>query len=110
MEVLQARGRVLPKLALMKGMETGTFPVIMRQAQSMLFSTSDFKALQQPRLGEEPATILKHGVKLLIMELLHAVLICAFVFKIEDKINTIGRINEAIFKQGLVSMAGIWSF
>lgn len=102
MLLLQARGKALPKLALINGTETGTLPVIIRQAQSMLFSNSDFKAPQQSLVGDErppllPVTKFKQGVKLLIMELLHAVLItCAWLLvRIEVRVMRKGRIINA---------------
>lgn len=74
------------KLLLMNGMDTGTFPVIMRHVQSMLVSTRDRNELQHSLVGEEPLAVLPvtklmQGVKLVIIELVHGVLICAFAPK-----------------------------
>ena len=55
----------------------------MRQAQSMLALVSDLSELQQPVVGEDPLPPVlpvmkfKHGVKLLIIEVVQGVLICA---------------------------------
>lgn len=54
----------------------------MRQAQSMVVLVSDLSELQQPAVGADPLPVLpvmkfKHGVKLLIIEVVQGVLICA---------------------------------
>lgn len=62
------------------GRLTGTFPVNMRQAQSMLPVMREAKESQQPEVGDLPPLVLPvmtfmHGVKLVIRELVHAVVI-----------------------------------
>lgn len=104
-ELLQARGREIPRFAFKNGIETGTFPVIIRHAQSMLSVMRDFNESQQSRVGDEPEPVLpvmkfKQGVKLLIIEVEHAVLICAFVLKIvQDIIRAINVIVVALIHE-----------
>lgn len=55
--------------------------MIKRQAQSMPVAMSDLNELQQPEVGEDPLPLLpvmkfRHGVKLLIIDAVHGVLIC----------------------------------
>lgn len=78
--MLHACGRESAKVRLI-GSWTGTLAVSKRQAQSTLVLVSDCKALQQSGVGDEPLLLLpvmklKHGVKLLIIDVVHGVLIC----------------------------------
>ena len=80
--ILQARGREIAKVRLIGG-RTGTLAVINRQAQSMPVLMRDLNELQQLAVGDEPLLLLPvikfmHGVKVLIMEAVHGVLICPF--------------------------------
>lgn len=61
------------------GRAIGTFPVTMRQAQSMLPLMREFTESQQPALGEAPLAVLPvmkfmHGVKLVTIEAVQGVL------------------------------------
>lgn len=78
--ILHARGREIARVRL-KGNCTGTFPVMIRQAQSTLVLIIVFTTPQQSVVGELPLLLLpvmkfKHGVKLLMMEVVHGVDIC----------------------------------
>lgn len=69
----------MAKVRLM-GIWKGTFPVTMRHRQSVPPLARDFRAVQQPAVGEVPfpvlfVTKLTQGVKLVIIEALHGVLI-----------------------------------
>lgn len=63
------------------GREIGTFPVTMRQAQSMLPLMRDFTESQQPAVGVAllpallPVMKFMHGVKLVTCEAVQGVLI-----------------------------------
>lgn len=77
--MLHACGRESARVRLIG--RTGTLAVSTRQAQSTLVLVSDCKALQQSDVGDEPLLLLpvmklKHGVKLLIIDIVHGVLIC----------------------------------
>ena len=78
---LQSRGSVIAS-ALLIGRLNGTLPVTIRHMQSVLLVMSEPRASQQPEVGEPPPFVLpvmkfRHGVKLLMRELLHAVVIWA---------------------------------
>lgn len=81
--ILHARGRESARVRLM-GSWTGTLAVIRRQAQSTLVLRIVCNELQQPVVGDDddeplpilPVIKLKHGVKLLIIDNVHGVLIC----------------------------------
>lgn len=57
-ELWQIRGSEIAKFLLINGMDRGTFPVIIRQVQSMLSDMRDFSELQQSAVGEEPVALL----------------------------------------------------
>lgn len=78
--MLQELGRMSARAALM-GRGTGTLAVSKRQAQSMLVPESDLSVVQQLSFCEEPLLLLpvmtlKHGVKLLIIEVVQGERIC----------------------------------
>lgn len=78
--IRQARGREIAKVWLM-GIWKGTLPVTIRQRQSVPLLVMDLSELQQSEVGVEvPFVVLfvkkfKHGVKLVIIEGEHGVLI-----------------------------------
>jgi len=67
--------------------------VINRQAQSIPVLMRDLNELQQLPVGDEPLLVLPvikfmHGVKLLIIEVVHGVLICPFT-EITSRVDNI---------------------
>lgn len=79
--MLQARGREKDKVRLI-GRGMGTLAVMTRQVHSTLVRINDLKESQQSWVGELPLPLLpvmklKQGVKLVIIEVVHGVLIWA---------------------------------
>lgn len=79
--MLQARGRETASVRLM-GIWKGTLPVAMRQRQSLLLLIRDLRELQQSEVGAVPfwvllVTKLRQGVKVVIIEGVHGVVIWA---------------------------------
>lgn len=77
--MLQARGRETASVRLM-GIWKGTLPVAMRQRQSLLLLIRDLRELQQSEVGAVPfwvllVTKLRQGVKVVIIEGVHGVVI-----------------------------------
>ncbi|KAL7000076.1 hypothetical protein U1Q18_001226 [Sarracenia purpurea var. burkii] len=74
------------------GSGRGTFPVTIRQTQSMLLLMRDVIESQQPAVGEAPLLLLPvmkfmQGVKVLIMEAVQGKLTCALVEPTENTTN-----------------------
>lgn len=82
------------------GIGIGTLAVMTRHVHSMLVLIRDFKELQHSLVGEFPLLLLpvmklKHGVKLVIIEAVHGVLICALTEVIQAT-NTADNIRTAL--------------
>lgn len=88
------------------GIGIGTLAVMRRHVHSMLVLTRDLNELQHSLVGEFPFALLpvmklKQGVKLVIMEAVHGVLICAPTLLILQTINTADSICTVLLRTSI---------
>ena len=112
--MLQARGRESARVRLM-GSWTGTLAVKRRQAQSTLALISVCNEAQQPVVGVEPllvlpVTKLKHGVKLLSIDVVHGVLICPLtvIAEMSKRVANIAVCMISVWRNGWLGTGWWW--